>query len=85
MTLNEASATHEMRDASDSGEVVELFVRELSGSRSIPRTIRRVALIGGFRPRKCGIATFTTDIYEQLGTYHPEFAVDHHVVDGAKD
>lgn len=42
---------------------------------------RRVALIGGFRPRKCGIATFTTDIWEQLGVHHPEIKVDLHVVD----
>ena len=46
---------------------------------------RRVALIGGFRPRKCGIATFTTDVYQQLGRYHPEIAIDLHVVDSAAD
>ena len=81
MPLNEASARNEQRELADSGEVVELFVRE----RPALRTRRRVALIGGFRPRKCGIATFTTDIYEQIGAYHPEFAVDLHVVDGAND
>lgn len=46
---------------------------------------RRVALVGGFRPRKCGIATFTTDIFEQLGIYHPEVAIDLHVVDSPSD
>lgn len=45
----------------------------------------RVALIGGFRPRKCGIATFTTDIFEQLGLHRPDIAVDMHVVDGEMD
>ena len=41
----------------------------------------RVALIGGFAPRKCGIATFTTDIYEQLAEHHGEVSVDLHVID----
>lgn len=48
-------------------------------------TERRVALIGGFRPRKCGIATFTTDLFEQLGIYHPELKVDLHVIDNPKE
>lgn len=37
---------------------------------------QRIALIGGFRPRQCGIATFTTDLYEQLGAHHPEIDID---------
>ena len=36
----------------------------------------RLALIGGFAPRKCGIATFTTDIYEQLAAHQPRIAGD---------
>jgi glycosyltransferase involved in cell wall biosynthesis len=42
---------------------------------------RRLALIGGFAPRKCGIATFTTDVFEQLALHHPELSVDLHVID----
>ena len=41
----------------------------------------RVALVGGFAPRKCGIATFTTDIYQQLAAHHAEVSVDLHVID----
>lgn len=41
----------------------------------------RIALIGGFRPRKCGIATFTTDIFEQLGAHHEDVSIDLHVLD----
>ncbi|HUQ13152.1 MAG TPA: glycosyltransferase family 4 protein [Novosphingobium sp.] len=37
---------------------------------------RRVALIGGFAPRKCGIATFTTDVFEQLSAHQRHVAVD---------
>ena len=36
----------------------------------------RLALVGGFAPRKCGIATFTTDIYEQLAAHQPRIATD---------
>ena len=36
----------------------------------------RVALIGGFAPRKCGIATFTTDLYEQLAAHQPRISTD---------
>ena len=35
-----------------------------------------IALVGGFRPRKCGIATFTTDIFEQMGRFFPSMRVD---------
>lgn len=45
----------------------------------------RVALIGGFRPRKCGIATFTSDIHDQLLRHHPEIALDLHVIDSPAD
>ena len=45
---------------------------------------QRIALIGGFRPRKCGIATFTTDILEQLAVHHDDIAVDLHVMDDPK-
>ncbi|HVR90739.1 MAG TPA: glycosyltransferase family 4 protein [Novosphingobium sp.] len=41
----------------------------------------RVALIGTFAPRKCGIATFTTDIFEQLKKWHPEIALDVYALD----
>ncbi|MFM6933261.1 MAG: glycosyltransferase family 4 protein [Novosphingobium sp.] len=42
----------------------------------------RVAVIGTYTPRKCGIATFTADLTEQLDVWHPEvstqvFALDH--------
>ncbi|MCA1660819.1 MAG: glycosyltransferase family 4 protein [Novosphingobium sp.] len=33
-----------------------------------------MALVGGFAPRKCGIATFTTDIFEQLQAHRPRIA-----------
>ena len=40
------------------------------------RPARRVALVGNYVPRKCGIATFTADLTEQLARYRPEVGVD---------
>jgi len=42
---------------------------------------RRVALIGNYTPRKCGIATFTADIFDKLAEFHPEIAVDVYALD----
>lgn len=36
----------------------------------------RVALIGGFAPRRCGIATFSSDIYASMTTAMPDIAID---------
>ena len=41
----------------------------------------RVAIVGTFAPRKCGIATFTTDVVEQVGRYHPEVTFDVYALD----
>ena len=46
-----------------------------------PTKRRRVALIGTYAPRKCGIATFSADIVEQLGKFHPEIEFDINVLD----
>ena len=44
----------------------------------------RLALIGGFLPRRCGIATFTTDIYASLQAAAPDLAVDVYAMAPAK-
>lgn len=43
--------------------------------------IRHLALIGNFLPRKCGIATFTTDTYTALAERYPEIQVDVYAMD----
>ncbi|MCW3847169.1 glycosyltransferase family 4 protein [Sphingomonas sp. LB-2] len=43
--------------------------------------IRHLALIGNFLPRKCGIATYTTDTYEALKARFPELQVDVYAMD----
>jgi hypothetical protein len=42
----------------------------------------RLALIGGFLPRRCGIATFTADIYHSLQDAAPDLAVDVYAMGG---
>lgn len=41
----------------------------------------RIALVGNFAPRKCGIATFTTDVYEQLGAFQSHIEVQVYALD----
>lgn len=36
----------------------------------------KLALVGTYAPRKCGLATFTTDVHRQLVAHHPEFEVE---------
>ncbi len=46
-----------------------------------PRSIhRKLAVIGTYVPRKCGIATFTGDLVGQLRHFHPEMQVDVHAL-----
>ena len=41
-----------------------------------PQARKRIALIGCFRPRQCGIATFTADVYDHLMATGADLAVD---------
>ena len=52
-------------------DVIRLFS---NAAEQVPR--RRVALIGTYIPRKCGIATFTGDIVEQSANFHPDIHFD---------
>ncbi len=44
-------------------------------------TLDRIALVGNFLPRKCGLATFTTDAYTALRDRYPDLAVDVYAMD----
>ena len=63
-------AVHNQSPAAAGGAVHSLFSR----SRPAAAPFRRVALVGTFAPRKCGIATFTTDMFEKLARFHPGVA-----------
>lgn len=47
-----------------------------AASSALPRSRRRVALVGCFRPRLCGIATFTADSYDYLRRQRPDLDID---------
>jgi glycosyltransferase involved in cell wall biosynthesis len=42
----------------------------------VPQTIRRIALVGNYPPRLCGIATFTFDVHQALASAFPDIPVD---------
>ena len=46
---------------------------------------RRIALIGTYTPRKCGIATFGNDVFEKLAEFHPNVQVDVYALDDPRD
>ena len=48
-----------------------------------PAAPARVALIGTYPPRQCGIATFSSDLIEQTRRFHPEIAFDVFALDRA--
>lgn len=58
--------------------VVRLFGEQRRTARPL-----RIALIGSYAPRSCGIATFTADIREKLALYFPEIHVDVYAMDDA--
>ncbi|WP_239804908.1 glycosyltransferase family 4 protein [Croceicoccus hydrothermalis] len=66
-------------------DVVSLFQKERKSAdpanEGSDPVYRRVALIGTYTPRQCGIATFTGDIVEQLARFHPEIALDIYAMD----
>ena len=44
-------------------------------------TLTKLALIGNFLPRQCGLATFTTDVYDALRDRYPDLQVDVYAMD----
>lgn len=48
---------------------------------ALPAQIEHLALIGNFLPRKCGLATFTTDTFNALKARFPDTQVDVYAMD----
>ncbi len=72
-------------DLAARARVISLFdpAEQLRGAAATRNQPHKVALVGTYTPRKCGIATFTGDIVEQLARYHPEIGVDVYALDNA--
>jgi len=66
--------------SSGDAETGPLEANRPEADRPAPRPLH-IALVGNFAPRKCGIATFTTDIFEKLREFHPEITLDVHALD----
>ena len=64
---------------SANGNIVSLLGSLNSETDS--ETSVKLALVGTYIPRKCGLATFTADVHEQLVQHYPEFGVDIYALD----
>lgn len=53
--------------------------------KDAPAQATRIAMIGGFTPRRCGIATFTADTRSALIAASPEIEVDIYAMTPARD
>lgn len=79
--MNKISRLEAFALSSPSAEVHSLF----PSPDPLPGRPMRLALVGTFAPRKCGIATFTADVADKLGEFHSEIAVDVYALDEADD
>ncbi len=61
----------------------EYLIRTTLDNVAEQHCFAKVALIGNYSPRKCGIATFTTDIAEKLAQFEPGVAVHVYALDDA--
>jgi glycosyltransferase involved in cell wall biosynthesis len=59
-----------------SAHLLSLLARPAPG-----RPAMRVAVIGTYAPRSCGIATFTADLCEQLAAHFPDLSLDVYALD----
>jgi len=54
---------------------------EVAVERRVQGTVDHIVLIGNFLPRKCGLATYTTDTYAALRARFPDLRVDVYAMD----
>ena len=80
--LREAFRPFLLAKADLSADIVSLYPG-FEDSAGTPVTARRVALVGTYAPRKCGIATFTSDVVEQFARFNPGIGIDIYALDNA--
>jgi glycosyltransferase involved in cell wall biosynthesis len=66
-------------DPAGTAEILSIFAPVRDGAAA--RIPRRIALVGTFTPRRCGIATFTSDLVEQLRRYHRAISIEVYALD----
>ena len=70
-----------LREADATAHVVPLFPFEPSEGGDQARLPGRIALVGTFAPRKCGIATFTSDVVREFANHNPGIGIDVYALD----
>jgi len=73
----ENSGTPSLGEQGANHEVVPFMLRHALGARRL-----RVALVGTYAPRSCGIATFSADVREQLMRHAGGVDIDVYALDG---
>ncbi len=79
--LREAFRPFLLAKGDSSADIVSFYPGREHEIPDAPAIARRVALIGTYAPRKCGIATFTSDVVEQFARYNPEVGIDIYALD----
>src|SRR3546814_3565854 len=57
----------------------------IAGDKALSKLPNHIAVIGNSVPRRCGIATFTTDTVDALRARFPEMRVDLYAMDDGCD
>src|SRR3546814_1630100 len=57
----------------------------IAGDKALSKLPNHIAVIGNSVPRRCGIATFTTDTVDALRARFPEMRVDLYAMDDGRD
>ena len=81
MTVHDPAPLFQFANRPDAQRVVSMFD---GGSDERISQSCKIAMVGTFTPRKCGIATFTSDLVHQLAIHHPRVSTMVYALDQAE-